>query len=72
MEQERTIQQPRKSGDSLVASASRQQLIELLDECLNDARMLAIKHRMNTEENQVRLAVALLRERRRELFSSQK
>ncbi len=44
----------------------RQGLIELLNECLNDARMLAIKHRMNTEENQVRLAVALFRQRREE------
>ena len=44
----------------------RQHLLELLDECLEDAKMLAIKHRMNTEENQVRLAVALLRERRKE------
>jgi len=67
MEKEIQRQQPRESADSLVASASRQQLLELLDECLNDARMLAIKHRMNTEENQVRLAVALLRERRKEL-----
>ena len=49
----------------------RQHLLELLDECLQDAKMLAIKHRMNTEENQVRLAVALLGERRKERKASQ-
>ncbi len=31
----------------------------LLDQCLDEAKALAIKHRLNTEENQVQLAIAL-------------
>ena len=46
-------------------NSCREELLRILDQCLQDAKMLAIKHRMNTEENQVRLAVALLRERMR-------
>ena len=47
-------------------NSCREELLRILDQCLQDAKMLAIKHRMNTEENQVRLAVALMRERRKE------
>ena len=35
----------------------------ILDECLQEAKSLAIKHGMNTEENQVRLAIALFEKR---------
>ncbi len=33
--------------------------VRLLDECLQTAKAIAIKHGINTEENQVHLAVAL-------------
>src|SRR3989338_7245465 len=37
--------------------------VRLLDECLQTAKAIAIKHSMNTEENQVQLAIALFEKR---------
>ncbi len=58
--------------EDLSEDALREELLRILDQCLEDARALAIKHRMNTEENQVRLAVALLRERTKEITNRMK
>src|SRR3989338_7539452 len=41
----------------------RRENIRILDECLSDAKAIAIKHRLNTEENQVRLAITLFEKR---------
>ncbi|MBI2669495.1 hypothetical protein HYX14_06660 [Candidatus Woesearchaeota archaeon] len=41
----------------------RQRHLQILDECLQDAKMLAIKHSVNSDENQVRLAIALFQKR---------
>ena len=35
----------------------------ILDECLEDARVLAIKNGVNTDENRVQLAIALFEKR---------
>src|SRR3989338_1433036 len=42
-----------------VESACRRENFRLLDEALHEAKALAIKHGINSEENQTRLGVAL-------------
>ncbi|MBS3123858.1 hypothetical protein J4437_04455 [Candidatus Woesearchaeota archaeon] len=37
----------------------RKENFELLSECLNEAKSLAIKHAVNSDENRVKLAIAL-------------
>lgn len=41
----------------------RQRLLHLLDQCLDDAKILAIKHGINTDENRAQLAIALFQKR---------
>ncbi|MBS3116879.1 hypothetical protein J4421_04760 [Candidatus Woesearchaeota archaeon] len=41
----------------------RRENFRLLDQCLDEAKALAIKHRLNTEENQVALGIALFEKR---------
>ena len=41
----------------------RQEHFQILDECLQEAKILAIKHAINTEENQTLLAIALFEKR---------
>lgn len=43
--------------------ACRRENFLLLDQCLDEAKALAIKHRLNTEENQVQLGIALFEKR---------
>ncbi len=42
-----------------VEEECRQANFQLMDECLQDAKMLAIKNGINTDENRARLATAL-------------
>ena len=41
----------------------RKQNFRVLDQCLEAAKALAIKHSSNTEENRVRIAIALFEKR---------
>jgi hypothetical protein len=41
----------------------RKQNVRVLDQCIEEAKGLAIKHGMNTEENRVKLAIALFEKR---------
>lgn len=42
-----------------VEEECRRENMRILGECLTDGKAIAIQHRLNTEENQVRLAIAL-------------
>ena len=42
-----------------VEEECRRENSQIMDQCLGDAKAIAIRHRLNTEENQVRLAIAL-------------
>ena len=44
----------------------RQQRLQLMDECIQDAKHLAIKHGINQEDVIATLAVALFKERVKE------
>ncbi|PIN73597.1 hypothetical protein COV20_05225 [Candidatus Woesearchaeota archaeon CG10_big_fil_rev_8_21_14_0_10_45_16] len=46
-----------------VEEECRRANFQLLDECLEEAKSLGIKHRINTDENQVSLAIALFEKR---------
>ncbi len=46
-----------------VEEQCRRENFRILDQCLDDAKALAIKHRLNTEENQIALGVALFEKR---------
>lgn len=41
----------------------RKENFQLLDECLSDAKIIAIKHGLNTDENRVQLAIPLFEKR---------
>ena len=40
-----------------------QENFQLMDECLKEAKVLAIKHSINTDENVARIAIALFEKR---------
>lgn len=46
-----------------VEEACRRENFQILDSSLQEAKILAIKHGANTEENQIRLAIALFEKR---------
>lgn len=46
-----------------VEETSRKANFLLLDECLQEAKALAIKHGINTDENRVQLAISLFEKR---------
>lgn len=46
-----------------VEDLCRKENYALLDQCLTDAKLLAIKHSVNTDENRARLAIALFEKR---------
>lgn len=46
-----------------VESKSREENFNLLDQCLKDARDLAIKNSLNTDENRIKIAIALFEKR---------
>lgn len=49
--------------EKIVAERCRQENFQLLDQCLDDAKHIAIKNGINTDENQVMLAIALFEKR---------
>jgi len=49
--------------EKAVEEKCRKENFILMDECLKEAKMLAIKHGINTDEIQSRLAVALFEKR---------
>lgn len=46
-----------------VEELCREENIRIMDQCLDDARMLAIKEGINTDENRAGLAIALFEKR---------
>lgn len=46
-----------------VAERCRHENFQLLDQCLDDAKSIAIKNGINTDENRVTLAIALFEKR---------
>jgi len=46
-----------------VEEQCRRENFRILDQCLDDARAMAIEHRLNTEENQIALGIALFEKR---------
>lgn len=49
--------------EKAVEEVCRRENLRLLDHCLDDAKVIAIKNGLNTEENQIRLAVVLFEKR---------
>ena len=49
--------------EKVVEGKCRQENIQLLDECLEDSKHIAIKNGINTDENRVKLAIALFEKR---------
>lgn len=52
-----------KEEEQEVEEASRKENFQLLDESLQEGKMLAIKHGLNTDENVIRLGIALFEKR---------
>ena len=49
--------------EKAAAEKSAKENFQLLDECLKDAKILAIKHSINTDENVAQLGIALFEKR---------
>ena len=49
--------------EKVVEEVCRKENFQLLDQCLEDAKSIAIKNGINTDENQVKLAIALFEKR---------
>jgi hypothetical protein len=49
--------------ERMVEEVSKRENLRLLNECLNEAKELAIRQGINTDENRTRLAIALFEKR---------
>ena len=52
-----------EAEEKQIEEVCKQENSRVLDECLHEAKSLAIKHQINTDEIQARLAVALFEKR---------
>ena len=56
-----------EAEERLVEERCREENLQLLNECMQEAKNMAIKHGVNSDENVARLAVALFEKRASEV-----